>query len=212
MLFRSEANEDDIRRLTGYVPILPIKQQEEVYKDLVERYNDLIEREDSMGTNKLEAKAVDLDAKTVASAPITEDKGDPSVFAKPAIMEKVDVKRTVKPYSKDEVKKQVDESLDGEKASEKADKMWHDLSDRTKAYGSAAVQKMEAEKEPDRVKIENFKSQTNAQYTHIKTILTEFPIGSPVVVKHSKGMLVKGVVTDVQNKMKTKNQIGRAHV
>ena len=120
-------------------------------------------------------------------------------------MEKVDVKRTVKPYSKDEVKKQVDESLDGEKASEKADKMWHDLSDRTKAYGSAAVQKMEAEKEPDRIKIESFKSQTNAQYTHIKTILTEFPIGSPVVVKHSKGMLVKGVVTDVQNKKKTKN-------
>jgi uncharacterized membrane protein len=201
----SEANEDDIRRLTGYIPILPIKQQEEVYKDLVERYNDLIEREDSMGTNKLEAKAVDLDAKTIASAAITEDKGDPSVFAKPAIMEKVDVKRTVKPYSKDEVKKQVEESLDGEKAGEKAAKMWHELSDRVKEYGRPIIQKMEEEAEPDRIKIENTKSQLNAQYTHAKTILTEFPIGSPVVVKHSKGMLVKGVVTDVQNKMKTKN-------
>lgn len=201
----TEANEDDIRRLTGYIPILPIKQQEEVYKDLVERYNDLIEREDSMGTNKLEAKAADLDAKTLASVAITEDKGDPSVFAAPAIMEKVDVKRTIKPYSKDEVKRQVQDSLNGEKASEKASRMWHDLNDRNEAYRTAALQKMEAEAEPDRVKIEAFKGQLNAQYTHIKTVLTEFPIGTPVVVKHSKGMLIKGVVTDVQNKQKTKN-------
>ena len=201
----SEATEDDIRRLTGYIPVLPIKQQEEVYKDLVERYNDLIEREDSMGSNKLESKAADLDAKTLASVPITEDKGDPSIFAKPAIMEKVDVKRTVKPYSKEEVQRQVQNSLNGEKASEKSSRMWHDLSDRTKAYGKPIFEKMEAEAEPDRIKIEALKGQINAQYTHIKTVLTEFPIGTPVVVKHSKGMLVKGVVTDIQNKQKTKN-------
>jgi len=201
----SEATEDDIRRLTGYIPVLPIKQQEEVYKDLVERYNDLIEREDSMGSNKLESKAADLDAKTLASVPITEDKGDPSIFAKPAIMEKVDVKRTVKPYSKEEVQRQVQNSLNGEKPSEKSSRMWHDLSDRTKAYGKSIIEKMEAEAEPDRVKIESIKGQINAQYTHIKTVLTEFPIGTPVVAKNSKGMLVKGVVTDIQNKQKTKN-------
>jgi len=201
----SGAGEEDIRKLTGYIPILPIKQQEEVYKDLVERYNDLIEREDSMGSNKLESKAADLDAKTLASVPITEDKGDPSIFAKPAIMEKVDVKRTVKPYSKEEVQRQVQNSLNGEKPSEKSSRMWHDLSDRTKAYGKSIIEKMEAEAEPDRVKIESIKGQINAQYTHIKTVLTEFPIGTPVVAKNSKGMLVKGVVTDIQNKQKTKN-------
>jgi hypothetical protein len=67
----TEANEDDIRKLTGYIPILPIKQQEEIYKDLVERYNDLVTREESMGTNKLEAKAADLDAKTISSEPVS---------------------------------------------------------------------------------------------------------------------------------------------
>lgn len=201
----ADATEDDIRRLTGYIPILPIKQQEEIYKDLIERYNDLIEREDSMGTNKLEAKAADLDAKTIASVAITEDKGDPSVFAAPAIMEKVDVKRTVKPYSKEEVQRQVKDSLNGETGAEKSSRMWHDLSDRTKAFGKSIFDKMEAEAEPDRIKIEALKGQLNANYTHIKTILTEFPIGTPIVVKHSKGMLVKGVVTDVQNKQKTKN-------
>jgi len=33
----TDAKEDDIRRLTGYIPILPIKEQEEIYKDLIDR-------------------------------------------------------------------------------------------------------------------------------------------------------------------------------
>ena len=64
------ATEDFIRKLTGVIPTLPLETQEKVYKDLTERYNELIERENSMGTNKLEAKALDLDAKTIASAPL----------------------------------------------------------------------------------------------------------------------------------------------
>jgi hypothetical protein len=201
----TEADEDDIRRLTGYIPILPIAQQEEVYKDIIERYNDLIVREDSMGTNKLEAKASDLDAITLSSKAITEDKGDPSVFAQPAYMEQVDVKRTVKPYSKAEVQQMVKDNLDGKSASESSSAAWHDLSDRSKAFGAAEVARMEGSLEPDPIKIEKFKSQLNAQYTHAKSVLTNYPIGTPLLIKNSKGLLVKGVVVNIENKRKTKN-------
>ena len=201
----TEANEDDIRRLTGYIPILPIAQQEEVYKDIIERYNDLIVREDSLGTNKLEAKASDLDAITLSSKAITEDKGDPSVFAQPAYMEQVDVKRTVKPYSKEEVQQMVKDNLDGKSASESSSAAWHDLSDRSKAFGAAEVARMEGSVEPDPIKIEKFKSQLNAQYTHAKSVLTNYPIGTPLLIKNSKGLLVKGVVVNIENKRKTKN-------
>ena len=129
----TEGDEADIRKLTGYIPILPIKQQEEIYKDLIERYNDLIEREDSMGSNKLEAKAMDLDAQTVSSKPITEDKGDPSIFAQPAYMEQVDVKRTVKPYSKQDVQDQVKENLDGKTASEYANDLFRGVAEKVNA-------------------------------------------------------------------------------
>jgi hypothetical protein len=201
----TEADENDIRRLTGYIPILPIAQQEEVYKDIIERYNDLIVREDSMGTNKLEAKASDLDAITLSSKAITEDKGDPSVFAQPAYMEQVDVKRTVKPYSKAEVQQMVKDNLDGKSASESSSAAWHDLSDRSKAFGAAEVARMEGSVEPDPIKIEKFKSQLNAQYTHAKSVLTNYPIGTPLLIKNSKGLLVKGVVVNIENKRKTKN-------
>jgi len=207
----SEANEDDIRKVTGYIPILPIKQQEEIYKDLVERYKDLIEREDSMGSNKLEAKAEDLDAKTIESKQITEDKqnetGSQSVFAKPAMMERVDVKRTVKPYSQAEVNEQIQDSLNGQMSTAVSNEMLRDLRERVTTFGKEQVAAMESAKEPDPVKIENFKSQLNSQFTHAKTVAQTFPIGTPVSIKNTNGVFVYGVVTNIEAKGKTKNPV-----
>ena len=207
----SEASEEDIRKVTGYIPILPIKQQEEIYKDLVERYKDLIEREDSMGTNKLESKAVDLDAKTIESKQITEDKqnesGSQSVFAKPAMMERVDVKRTVKPYSQDDVKEQIKDNLKGLSTVQASNQMLTALRERTANFGKEQVSAMESAKEPDPVKIENFKSQLNAQFNHAKTVGQTFPVGTPVSIKNTNGVFVYGVVTNIEAKGKTKNPV-----
>jgi len=200
----TEANEDDIRKLTGYIPILPIKQQEEIYKDLIERYNDLVTREDSMGTNKLEAKAADLDAKTISSEPITEDKGTLSDFGKPAYMEKVDVKRTVKPFSKEEVRDQVNESRGGKTSSEFGKDLLSGLSDRVRSYIDERVKGLIGE---DDVKAENINSQVNAQASHVRTVIESFPVGSGISVKNSTGVFVYGVVTNITNSKKTKNPV-----
>lgn len=205
----SEANEDDIRRVTGYIPILPIKQQEEIYKDIVERYKDLIEREDSMGTNKLEAKAVDLDAKTIESKPITEDKQNESnttsVFAKAANMERVDVKRTVKPYSKNEVMEQSEENLKGKSAYDAGNEMLRALNDRVNEFRRVQLEAMQSAPEPDPVKIENLKTQLLTQYNHAKAIVQNYPIGTPVSIKNANGVFIYGVVTNIESKGKTKN-------
>jgi len=204
----SEADEDDIRKVSGYIPILPIKVQEEVYKDIVDRYNDLIEREDSMGSNKLEAKAEDLDAITLSSKPITEAKDDPSVFAQPAFMERVDVKRRVKPYSKQEVQEQVKERLDkaGMTASQLSKDLFQKIFDKYKAYGTEKVADAVAAG-ADNAKVETIRNQLNSQYLQVKTILDNYPVGSPIQVKNKKGALFNGVVTDLQNKGKTKNPV-----
>jgi|GEM_PF-2998454 len=198
----SEADEEDIRKFTGYIPMLPIKQQEEVYKDLIERYKDLIEREDSMGTNKLEARAVDLDAQTVSSKPITEDKGDPSIFAQPAYMEKVDVKRTVKPFTKDEVKKQIEENLNGINARQHATNLFAGLKDKASAYLKDRIESM---KEADNVKIQNLQDELKAQYNNVEVILQQYPIGTPITVKSKLGGILTGIITNVEHKGKTKN-------
>lgn len=202
----TEGDEADIRKLTGYIPILPIKQQEEIYKDLIERYNDLIEREDSMGSNKLEAKAMDLDAQTVSSKPITEDKGDPSIFAQPAYMEQVDVKRTVKPYSKQDVQDQVKENLDGKTASEYANNLIRGVAEKVKAYGEGRIAEEEAAG-ADPVKITGIKVQLNSDIQKVKTILDTYRLGTPVAIKNKNGVFIYGVVADIKHKGKTKNPV-----
>ena len=203
----TEGDEDDIRKLTGYIPILPIEQQEEIYKDLVDRYNELIEREDSMGTNKLEAKATDLDAKTIESKQITEDKGDPSVFAQPAFMERVDVKRTVKPLSKQEVLQLVKDKLKGLTTSEFRNNILGNVRERAGEYGRNRVAEMQASTELDPVAIEKFKNDLNAQNAHIRSVIDTYPIGTPVSIKNNNGVFVYGVVTNIENKGKTKNPV-----
>ena len=202
----TDAKEDDIRRLTGYIPILPIKEQEEIYKDLIDRYNDLVERENSMGTNKLEAKAVDLDAETLSAVPITPDKGDPSLFAQPAYMEKVDVKRTVKPYTKQEVQEMVSENLEGGTQRQKVDKLMDGVRERAAEYGRKQIENLK-EKGADEVRIDAAKGQLNLQYQHIKSILENYAVGQPISIKNNQGIFVYGVVTDLENKKKTANPV-----
>ena len=200
----TEANENDIRRLTGYIPILPIKQQEEVYKDIIERYNELVTREESMGTNKLESKASDLDAKTISSEAITEDKGTQSDFGKPAYMEKVDVKRTVKPFSQDEVKDQVKENLDGKTPNEFGKALLDGLNVRVREYIDERVEGLIGE---DDVKADAINSQVSAQASHVRSVIEAFPVGTPISIKNISGVFLYGAITDITNSKKTKNPV-----
>ena len=205
----TDAKEDDIRRLTGYIPMLPIKEQEEIYKDLIDRYNDLVDRENSMGTNKLEAKAADLDAVTLSSQPITEDKGEQSLFAQPAYMEKVDVKRTVKPYSSQEVNEKIAERVGSNMSEDRyriTNELLNGVKERAAEYGQAQLAALQ-EKGADQVKIDTYKGQLNLQYQHIKSILGNYPIGTPISIKNNQGIFVYGVVTDLENKKKTANPV-----
>jgi hypothetical protein len=199
-----DASEEDIRKLTGYIPILPLKVQEEVYKDLIERYNELIEREDSMGSNKLEAKAQDLDAQTVSSVAITEDKGEPSIFAQPAYMEKVDVRRTVRPYSKDEVKEQVKEALDGKTPAEYSNDLKRSIDEPFKKYYAERIADAEASS-ADPIKLIGIRANLNSDLERVQTVLDTYRLGTPVAIKNVNGVFVYGVVSDIRRKGKTKN-------
>ena len=54
------------RKVTGRIPLLPIDQQEEVYSLIETDYQELVQRAQAMGDNNLEARQLNLDAKTVA--------------------------------------------------------------------------------------------------------------------------------------------------
>jgi hypothetical protein len=200
----TDGSEEDIRKFTGYIPILPIKQQEEIYSDLIDRYNELIERENALGTNKLEAKAIDLDAKTLSSTQITENKGEQSVFAEPASMEQVDVKRAVRPLSSAEVTKLVDDRLDGKQASAVADEMKEDLSNRGKPFARARIQQF-TEAGMDEITLGRQKDSLNAIYNNTLNILNNYTIGDKVSISDKEGYRMYGVITDISNRASTSN-------
>jgi hypothetical protein len=200
----TEGTVEDITKFTGYIPILPIEQQAEVYRDLTERYNELLERENSMGTNKLEAKAMDLDAETVSTEQITEQKEGNSLFAAPANMEKVDVKRTVKPYSSEEVKAMIKENLDGKTASDLSREQQQSLLERSRPYAQERVAKVKEEGADD-VKVNSVKSLLDAQFTNIRTILQTYKTGDSISLTDPNGVFVYGVITNVTNAKRTVN-------
>jgi hypothetical protein len=192
----TEGTVEDITKFTGYIPILPLEEQEEVYKDLTERYNELLERENSMGTNKLEARAMDLDAITVSTEEITEQKEGTSEFAKPAVMEKVDVKRTVKPYSSEEVKEMAAKNLDGKTAATYAGDQVQELNARSKDIQDKKIEKA-TEDGADAIRLDTIRNQIGMQTSKIRTILQTYRIGNQISVTDPNGGFVYGVIVNI---------------
>jgi hypothetical protein len=95
---------DAMRKVTGRIPLLPLVEQLAIYELLESEYTALIEQLDQAGENALEAKFVDLDAKTVSSEELAPARGSSkSPFAAGVTLERVDIKRQGKPPKTDAV-------------------------------------------------------------------------------------------------------------
>lgn len=90
------------RKVTGRIPLLRLKEQAEIYDLIEERYRALIADLDAAGENGLEAKTLELDAKPLDSKTMVDGHGN-SPFTSPAMLEHMDVKRTTKPPSPEQV-------------------------------------------------------------------------------------------------------------
>lgn len=86
--------EDDARKITGYVALLATKEQEEFYDDVVRRYNELIKYLNDTGSNDLKITVMPLRATTIekriSSEGIDPDGNNP--FARNSFVEKVEAK------------------------------------------------------------------------------------------------------------------------
>lgn len=103
--------EDDARKITGYVALLTTKEQEEFYDDVVRRYNELIKYLDDTGSNDLKITVMPLRAKTlekrISSEGIDPDGKNP--FAQNAYVEKVEIDVLRKPMKAGEIRKTIEQ-------------------------------------------------------------------------------------------------------
>lgn len=202
----TDANEDDIRKFTGYIPILPIEQQERVYEELIERYNDLLARENALGTNKLEARAADLDAETLSREQLTEDKGVSSVFASPAYMERASVKRTVKPLTGAEINDAIDASLNGATPQQHASALLRDTTQRHEKYVEKRIASL-TEGGADAVRLQQERDTLNLMFGRVSSVLQAYPVGSDVTITDDSGQVLYGTVTGIDRSSKTQNPV-----
>lgn len=203
-LSQDEANEDDIRKLTGYIPLLPIKMQEQVYSDLVGRYKELIKRETELGTNKMEARALDLDAETLASE--VADPGKPekhSLFAAPVVMERVSVKRTSKPMTREQVEKAVANRLSGSNAHTVSREMQNQLREKVGEYINKVVAER-TERGDEEAKIEASVDVIRGMLAIANDKLSTYRIGTAHQI-NLDGQIFYGIVTDVKHHERAAN-------
>jgi hypothetical protein len=177
--------EDDARKITGYVALLTTKEQEEFYDDVVRRYNELIKYLNDTGSNDLKITVMPLRAKTiekrVSSEGIDPDGNNP--FARNSFVEKVEMDVLRKPMKADEIRKVIEQTNRGVAPSEYLDRVIETIRKEDKAridteevrYERAKekavediakqTEKINGQKkrsdEEKRVAIENFIAETN---------------------------------------------------
>ena len=99
---------DAMRKLTGRLPLLPLEKQEESYDHLESEYDALLKQMEAAGANSLEAKTLDLKARTLENSEVVPAKGEStSPFAAPVNIEKVSIARLGKPFKPEEVVRKV---------------------------------------------------------------------------------------------------------
>lgn len=113
-LDKSEDGQDGgalVARVTGRMAVLDPDQADKILTEIEDNYTALIEELDRAGKNDLEAKTVDLDAKTESTSDITDGvPGSSSPFAQPARFEVADVKTFGKPMTTQEVLQAVNDA------------------------------------------------------------------------------------------------------
>lgn len=90
------------RMITSYLAVLPVEEQQNFWDKVTDEYNAHINYLNEIGQNDLEAKPMDIRAKTLSSEVFTQAGDGGSVFADPSHLETVHAEMGKKPISGDE--------------------------------------------------------------------------------------------------------------
>ena len=109
--------EDDARKITGYVALLTTQEQEEFYDDVVRRYNELIKYLNDTGNNDLKITVMPLRAKTLEKRVSSEgiDPTGANPFAQNSYVEQVEMDVLRKPMKAAEVRKTIEQVNKGKR-------------------------------------------------------------------------------------------------
>jgi C-terminal domain on Strawberry notch homologue/Toprim-like/Protein of unknown function (DUF3991)/P-loop containing NTP hydrolase pore-1/MutS domain I len=207
----NDSETSTISRVTGRIPLLSIREQEEVYNLIESETLDLINQKEAMGEGVLRADQLDLDARTIARMEVIPDEsGVDSEFTGPVCLEIVDAKVPVKPMTQLQVVNAVREHLGLEAvqdiaehnfdavgliAQQKAQMTIAEVKQATEAYRVQAAQNVKSD-----VGLDKLNSRLDEQLFHLQQTLTKTAPGTAVRVVSPEGNIFYGVVTRISQK------------
>lgn len=163
--------EDAVRKVTGRIPMLPLKDQQALYERIESEYKDLLAQLEATGGSALEAKSLALDARLLESWDLTPAREDvDSPFAAASRLGLFDVKVLGKPYTPEQVTAMVAKGRESSPDPESVLRATHDWLQKKLEF---------LENEETR---ENLKSRTSGQMTTVRHIQTALPVGTPVLL------------------------------
>lgn len=189
------------RRVTGRIPLLPIKEQQAFYDMLDQNYREFVAMQEAMGENKLEAKTLPLDAKMVEETTLTEDVADnPSPFARGSKAVIYDVKRLGKPMTQEEIKSAVDSFYDGQAPRAKMTTIFDGVKARFDKFLADELASIE-----DDTKHAATEKRLRFQFDKLKDVLGKYYPGRSVSIRTPNGLLIYGQILRVEQKGNAKN-------
>ncbi len=115
-IWPGDNNTDIASKFTGRLVSFPPDLVDEIYDEIETSYKDMIDNLDRMGMNALEAKVLELDAKTINQTELVPASDETSPFGRAAFIETVDVKKIGRSYTAEQVNEEVARALDGKSA------------------------------------------------------------------------------------------------
>ena len=183
--------ENAMQKVTGRIPVLSVKEQEQLYALLEQEYADTIAMAEAMGGTGLEAQALPLDAKLVSSIELTPKKDGvdtESAFTEASNLQEFDVKVLGKPYTAKKVHELVAQGVVGHEG----------LSDALHADTESFVEKRAAKME-DEERRGDFIARAEENLHAIDDALFRFEPGTQVSLLGRDGPM-DGVVTRISRK------------
>lgn len=186
------SHEDAMRKVTGRIPLLTVKEQGELYRVLESEYDEYIKQLEAMGGTGLEAKSLPLDAKLISEEEIVpaKDVGKSTPFASAAMLGTYDVKKLGKPWPSSKVREMVAEAEEPDLVS---------LRRQLEAWHSKKSKDMSVEAE------QNQRKRLESAY-NVVTDMTMFKPGTPVMI-NAEDTFLEGIVLKLYHSESTENPL-----
>lgn len=113
-----KAQDHAAHKVSGRVAILPVKEQELFYQDIIERYNDYVDHLKQTDEYDLEVETLNLQAETLDKKIVKAGKGGSSAFSQDTFLERCECNVLKKPFKQSELGVELAKLNDGRRSED----------------------------------------------------------------------------------------------